>query len=162
MKRYVFIDANSVVLPNHLFSKSAPTGGIEAADSVDVGDIWSPITQTFIKPVIAPPTLIPIVINNVTDILPGFDDGPNQYTVAELTSVMATGTLAVPDSKFRVPFKRVDDGAVRYMVATVVSGVFTLTINFKTGGKWVVNQDLVNSAYPVPVFSLAEQTFMVI
>jgi len=119
------------------------------------------VNTGFTEYVAPQPELIPIIINSVSNTLTGFEDGPNQYTVAELTDVIATGTLAVADSKFRVPFKR-DDGAIRFMVAEVVGGVFTLTMNFKTGGKWIVNQELVDSSYPAPVFGITEQTFMVI
>lgn len=106
--------------------------------------------------------LIEITINNVMNTLAGFDDGSNQYTVNEQTDITVNGTLAIPDQNFRVPFKRTDTGRIQLMPANVVSGEFTLTLNFKTGGIWVVDDEQVNSAYDTPVFSIIKQTFMVI
>jgi hypothetical protein len=108
------------------------------------------------------PDLIPIVISSVGETLPGFTDGPNQYTVAESAEVIATGTLDIPDDKFRVPFMRTDTGRIQMMVAEVINGEFTLTMCFKTGGEWVVNNQLINSSFETPIFSIKPQTFMVI
>jgi hypothetical protein len=108
------------------------------------------------------PSLIPIVISSVTGVLAGYDDGANQYTANELTDITVTGTLAIDDQLFRVPFRRVDTGRVQLMPADVINGEFTLTLNFKTGGVWVVDNEQVNSAYSQPVFSIETQTFMVI
>jgi hypothetical protein len=117
----------------------------------------------FTVPAVVAPTLIPIVFSGtVTGALTGFDDGPNQFTVNENTDLTATGTLAIPKSTFRVPFKRIDTGRIQLMVATVIDGSFTLSMNFKTGGEWVVNEDLVNLNMPTPTFSITEQKFSVI
>lgn len=106
--------------------------------------------------------LIPVVIEQVTGQLSGFDDAPRHFTVSENTDVIATGTLAIPDQKFRVPFIRQDTGRIQLMVAEVVDGQFTLTMNFKTGGIWVVNSELLNSNLPAETFSIEEHTFAVI
>lgn len=108
------------------------------------------------------PNLIPVIIGDVTNQLAGFENAERQYTVAELSESLATGQLAIPDQKFRVPFLRVDTGRVQIMPAEVKAGQFSITLNFKTSGKWVVNQELLNSELPTPVFSIEEHTFWVI
>jgi len=109
----------------------------------------------------APAALIPIIIDAVTGDVPGFENEPNQYTVEEGTNVVATGTLAIPDRVFRVPFRRTDTGRINFMKAEVAAGQFTLTMNFKTGGLWVVNDELINMGFDKPLFTVEPHTFAV-
>ncbi|TMP73542.1 hypothetical protein [Pseudoalteromonas sp. S1608] len=114
-----------------------------------------------IAPVEAP--LIPVIIDNVAGQLEGYVNVENEYTVPQSSdAVIATGQLAIPDRKFKVPFKRVDTGRVQLMPAEVVSGVFTLPLKFETNGVWIVNQELINSDYEQDVFALTERRFSVI
>ena len=116
--------------------------------------------ETYEMPALQQP--IDIVIENVTGALEGFTDEGNQYTVPEGVDIVATGTLLVPDQKFRVPFQRVDTGRVQPMVAEVVEGEFKLVMNFKTAGEWVVNNALVNSKFPSELFNIEDHVFYVI
>lgn len=114
-----------------------------------------------IAPVETP--LIPVIIDNVAGQLEGYVNVENEYTVPQSSdAVIATGQLAIPDRKFKVPFKRVDTGRVQLMPAEVVSGVFTLPLKFETNGVWIVNQELINSDYEQDVFALTERRFSVI
>lgn len=107
--------------------------------------------------------LIPVIIDNVAGQLEGYVNVENEYTVPQSSdAVIATGQLAIPDRKFKVPFKRVDTGRVQLMPAEVVSGVFTLPLKFETNGVWIVNQALINSDYEQDVFALTERRFSVI
>ena len=87
---------------------------------------------------------------------------PNSYTVAENTNCLAKGRLNIPEQKFRVPFQRLDIGRIQIMPADVTNDEFTINLNFKTGGKWVVNSELLNSELPQPLFEIEQQTFFVI
>jgi len=109
--------------------------------------------------------LIPIIIDAVSNTLPDFDDSDNQYTVVENSESIATGSglLAFAGQKFRVPFVRTDTNRKAFMVAQVAAdGAFSITLNFKTGGEWVVDEALVNSELPTPVFSMPEYRFKVV
>lgn len=138
---------------------------VSILDSVDVevGNIYD--NGVFSKPVIEeeiPTNIMPIVIGTVTNTLPDFDENDNQYTVTENTNCLAIGTLAIPNQKFRVPFRRLDTGRIQLMVAEVLDGKFTLSMTFKTGGIWVVNNELINAELAEPMFSIAEHRFAVI
>ncbi|WKD23627.1 hypothetical protein NDQ71_00500 [Pseudoalteromonas sp. KG3] len=114
-----------------------------------------------IAPVETP--LIPVIIDNVAGQLEGYVNVENEYTVPQASdAVIATGQLAIPDRKFKVPFKRIDTGRVQLMPAEVVSGAFTLPLKFETNGVWIVNQELINSDYEQDVFALTERRFSVI
>ncbi|WP_409423268.1 MULTISPECIES: hypothetical protein [unclassified Pseudoalteromonas] len=107
--------------------------------------------------------LIPVVIDNVAGQLDDYVNIENEYTVPQSSdAVIATGQLAIPDRKFKVPFKRVDTGRVQLMPAEVVGGVFTLPLKFETNGVWIVNQALINSDYEQDIFALTERRFSVI
>ena len=106
--------------------------------------------------------LIKVILTQVSGTLTGFADRDNQFTVNESTDIIASGTLAIADQKFRVPFKRLDTGRIQLMVAEVVDGQFTLSMNFKTGGIWVVNNELINAELTAPMFSIEEYQFAVI
>jgi len=106
--------------------------------------------------------LISINIDNVSNTLPDFDDSDREYTVKENTDCLATGSLGIKNQNFRVPFIRTDTGRKAYMIASITSGAFTITLNFKTGGEWLVNTELLNSELPAPMFAIAEHKFKVV
>ena len=107
--------------------------------------------------------LIPVIIDSVAGQLEGYVNNENEYTVPQSSdAVIATGKLAIPDRKFKVPFKRVDTGRVQLMPAEVVNGVFTLPLKFETNGVWIVNQALINTDYEQDIFELTERKFSVI
>lgn len=127
--------------------------------------------STYSIPVTAP--VININIASVAPQLTGFDNKPNEYTVSEFTDITATGSglaalVAMGLTKFRVPFVRTDTMRNAYMVSTIApDGTFTMNINFKTGGKWVVNTELLNSELTAQEleqfsFSIDEHVFKVI
>lgn len=106
--------------------------------------------------------LIEILVEDVKPTLTGFDDRDNDHTVNVNTNVVVSGKINIPDTTFRVPFKRVDTGRVQLMVAEVINGCFTMTVNFATSGKWVVNSELVNSELHSPTFQLSDHIFYVV
>ncbi len=107
--------------------------------------------------------LIPVIIDNVAGLLDGYVNVENEYTVPQASdAVVATGSLAIPDRKFKVPFKRIDTGRVQLMPAEVVGGAFTLSLKFETNGVWIVNQELINSDYEQDIFAIDERRFSVI
>lgn len=106
--------------------------------------------------------LIDVVVDDVSNLVEGFDDTDRKFTVTENSNSLATGSLAIVDTQFRVPFMRVDTGRTQLMPAIVKDGKFTITLNFKTSGKWVVNQALLNSELQQEAFSIEEYTFFVI
>jgi len=107
--------------------------------------------------------LIPVIIDKVAGQLDDYVNVENEYTVPQSSdAVIASGQLAIPDRKFKVPFKRVDTGRVQLMPAEVVGGVFTLPLKFETNGVWIVNQELINSDYEQDIFELSERRFSVI
>ncbi len=114
-----------------------------------------------------------ITISAVTNILTDFDDSDNQYTVIENSNSIASGggLISLYDmglTKFRVPFVRTDTGRKSYMVADIAQdGSFSITLNFKTGGEWIVNTELLNSELSEAElslfsFSIAEHKFKVV
>lgn len=111
--------------------------------------------------------LLNIVIDNITNTLSDFDDSDNEFTIKENTDCIATGKLSIPKQNFRVPFVRLSPEGLpdtkRYMVASVDElGNFTITLNFKTGGLWIVNTELLNSELPNSTFSIVEHKFRVV
>lgn len=107
--------------------------------------------------------LIPVIIDNVAGQLEGYVNNENEYTVPQSSdAVIATGQLAIPDRKFKVPFLRVDTGREQLMPAEVKGGLFTLPLKFETNGTWIVNQELINKEYEQDLFSLEQRVFSVI
>lgn len=106
---------------------------------------------------------IPVVIDNVSGQIDGYINNENEFTIPQQSDqVSATGDLAVPDRKFKVPFMRTDTGRVQLMPADVTNGQFTIPLKFETNGIWVINEKLINSEFPEPVFSISEYRFSVI
>lgn len=129
--------------------------------SLSIGDTYKQVAAEMGET--PPRQLVPVVIDSVSGQLDGYINNDNEYTVPQQSAnVVATGKLAVPDRKFKVPFKRVDTGRVQLMPAEIVDGKFTIPLKFETNGIWVINQTLINSEYPEPLFSMAEYKFSVI
>ncbi len=130
----------------------------------------------FAKPITLESKAVPvinIVVDAVSGTLSGFTNKAGEYTVEELTAYTATGNglkdiYGMGLSKFRVPFVRQDTGTKRYMVATINNdGTFELKLNFKTGGEWKVDSELLNSELTDEekskfTFEVNTQTFKVI
>ena len=127
-------------LPKLSFTDIAPPDcSIDKIQKFENGD-WLVVNK---------PKVITIKIDSVTNKLDDFDDSDNEYTLVENSNSVATGALPLPNKKFRVPFVRLDVNGLpdkkSYMVAVIENGVFTITLNFKTGGEWIVNTELLNS-----------------
>lgn len=151
-----FIYEKGKALPKNQGTELMPPVGTQNQVACFLGGEWQLINKPETE------TLIAIVIDNVTNSLPDFDDSDNQYTLRENTDCLATGSLDIPDQNFRVPVVRTDTNRKVYMLASVKDGAFTLTLNFKTGGEWLVNSDLINSELATPLFSIAEYKFKVV
>lgn len=106
--------------------------------------------------------LITVSIDDVTNRLEGYRESENQYHISENQVSLATGEVEFVDQKFTVPFLRVDTNRTQYMPATIKDGKFSIELNFKTAGKWIVNTRLLNSELSKPLFKIDEQTFFVI
>jgi len=104
--------------------------------------------------------VIAIAIDSVSNKLDGFDTKKNNYTVVESSNSVASGAglstlFDMGLKKFRVPFVRTDTQRKAYMIADILAdGTFSITMNFKTGGEWVVNSDLLNSELTTEELSL--------
>ncbi|NOU49505.1 hypothetical protein HG263_02945 [Pseudoalteromonas sp. JBTF-M23] len=104
-----------------------------------------------------------VVIDNVSGQLDGYVNHDNEFTVPQQSNdVIATGQLAIPDRKFKVPFKRIDTGRIQLMPAQVVNGQLTMPLKFETNGIWIVNQELFNTDFPDMPFEMGEYRFSVI
>ena len=168
-KFYAKINEQNEVVGIRACSKAVASNdliSIERGNADLLGQVYNPANQQFLPKVnnseVPAESLIDIQIDNITNTLADFDDSDNEYTVHEKVDCIATGQLAIPDQKFRGPFLRVDTGRTQIMLAEVINGAFTITINFKTSGKWVVNKTLLNSELQQPVFDIQEHTFFVI
>ena len=105
---------------------------------------------------IAPvPQLIPIVITDVQGDEDGFDNSHNEYTVKLGHELVISGTLDVPDQKFRVPCTMHDTGRTVAAVADVVGGQMTITATLPELGYWETTAEMLNASLPEPAFSLA-------
>ncbi|PAJ71797.1 hypothetical protein CJF42_24770 [Pseudoalteromonas sp. NBT06-2] len=116
-------------------------------------------------PVYTPSTehLLEIKIDDIANTLSDFSDSDNNYTLLENTNYVVRGTLDIPKNTFTVPFLRTDTSRKCYMIATIDdNNNFEIALNFKTGGEWIVNTELLNSELPEPMFRIAEHTFKVV
>lgn len=75
----------------------------------------------------------------------------SEITLNTNAAIQITGTLALPDDQFRMPLLREDTGRVVYLLATVVGGNLTIDGKFAASGKYMVNEDLINSGLPETV-----------
>ncbi|WP_440055487.1 hypothetical protein ACSLBF_04925 [Pseudoalteromonas sp. T1lg65] len=108
-------------------------------------------------------TLKRVVIDNVSGQFDGYVNHENEFTVPQQSNeVIAMGQLAIPDRRFKVPFRRTDTGRIQLMPAQVQNGQFSIPLKFETNGVWIVNQELFNSDFSEDLFSLDEYRFSVI
>ena len=151
-----FKSKQSVVIDDALYLFTDYTGSKALVSDYNVDDYLASIAPVETQ-------LIPVIIDNVAGQLEGYVNNENEYTVPQSSdAVIATGQLAMPDRKFKVPFLRVDTGREQLMPAEVKGGVFTLPLKFETNGTWIVNQKLINKEYEQDLFSLEQRVFSVI
>ncbi|CAH9055005.1 hypothetical protein PSECIP111951_01153 [Pseudoalteromonas holothuriae] len=106
---------------------------------------------------------IDVTIDKIEGTISGYENTDNEFTVPQQSNdVVATGQLAIPDRKFKVPFKRIDTGRIQLMPAQVVDGQFSMPLKFETNGIWVVNQELFNTDFSEAAFTLNEYRFSVL
>lgn len=110
-----------------------------------------PLGATLGEPEVAAPLMI-----NVTTV-----DGDIQHssdfthiTCYELTNIVVSGTLAVPDRTFSMPIRR-DDGRLILFPVTVVNGAFDAVLNFPTSGQYSYSDVEANIDLPANTFSVA-------
>ncbi|MCF6435222.1 hypothetical protein [Pseudoalteromonas sp. MMG022] len=104
-----------------------------------------------------------LTIDNVTEQIEGYRDAVNEFTVPQQSNqVVATGKLAMPDCKLKIPFKRIDTGRIQLMPAQVVDGVLSMVLKFETNGIWVITQALFEGDMQSPVFETHHYRFSVL
>lgn len=99
--------------------------------------------------------LTPIVITDVQGDEGDFDNSYGEYTVRLGRELVISGTLDVPDQKFRVPCTMHDTGRTVAAVADVVGGQMTVTVTLPELGYWETTAEMLNASLPEPAFSLA-------
>lgn len=99
--------------------------------------------------------LTPIVITDVQGDEGDFDNSYGEYTVKLGRELVISGTLDVPDQKFRVPCTMHDTGRTVAAVADVVGGQMTVTVTLPELGYWETTAEMLNASLPEPAFSLA-------
>lgn len=99
------------------------------------------------------PMLMKIIINKVVGAAKTSSDY-TRITCLELTDIVVTGTVAVPDQTFSMPLKR-DDGRLTLFPAQVVNGQFEVVLNFPTSGQFVYTNAEANHDLPEPMFKVA-------
>ncbi|MFH4741978.1 hypothetical protein [Vibrio diabolicus] len=99
------------------------------------------------------PMLMEISITKVTSAVKTSSDY-TRITCLELTDLVVTGTVAVPDQIFSMPLKR-DDGRLTLFPAQVVNGQFEVVLNFPTSGQFVYTNEQANHDLPEPMFKVA-------
>ncbi|MEW4342864.1 hypothetical protein AB1J03_16060 [Vibrio diabolicus] len=99
------------------------------------------------------PVLMEISITKVTGAVKTSSDY-TRITCLELTDIVVTGTVAVPDQTFSMPLKR-DDGRLTLFPAQVVNGQFEVVLNFPTSGQFVYTNEQANHDLPELMFKVA-------
>jgi len=82
-------------------------------------------------------------------------------TCKELTNITVTGTLAISDQTFSLPIRR-DDGRLFLFEAAVVSGEFSVVINFPTSGQFTYSDEEANIDLPFKMFTVSTMKFDVL
>ena len=98
------------------------------------------------------PTPAEIVITGITGDVRHSSDF-TRITCNELSNVIVTGTVNIPDKSFAMPLRR-DDGRLILFPVSVVSGEFTATLNFPVSGQFVYDDELTNLDLPTKVFTV--------
>jgi hypothetical protein len=100
----------------------------------------------------ARPAPIPIVVTRVDNALLHSSD-LSRITCYEMTDLVVTCELAVPDRMFALPLRR-DDGRLVLFPAHVVDGVCTVALNFPTSGQYHYTSDEANIDLPPGTFAV--------
>ena len=144
----VFEDFNGELVDGDVYR--IPVGG-KLVNGVLTGNGWE--QKTFITEAAA----IPITITGITGALQ-VDSGFTRATALENTNVTIAGTLAIPDQSFNVPIRR-NDGRLFIFGADVVSGAFTIVLNFPTCGAFVYSDSECNKDLPPNTFTIQTINF---
>ena len=105
-------------------------------------------------------TLMPIVITGINGAVKQ-DTALTRVTCYEETNIIVTGTLTIPDERFSLPVKR-EDGRIYLFLAEVISGAFTVVLNFPVSGTFTYSNAEANKNFPEPIFSVETLTFDVL
>jgi hypothetical protein len=112
--------------------------------------------QAYSEPII----LTPIIITGITG-AESKNTALTHVTCYELTTITVTGTLAIPDRVFAMPVRR-EDGRTIMFLAEVISGSFTVQLNFSTSGVWSYSDTEANKDLPEPLFTVDKMKFDVL
>ena len=107
-----------------------------------------------------PTSLIPIIITSITG-AELQNSALTHVTCFELTTITIAGTLTIPDRVFSMPVKR-EDGRVFLFLAEVISGQFSVKINFPTSGTFHYSDAEANKDMPEPIFTVDTVKFDVL
>jgi hypothetical protein len=102
---------------------------------------------------VEPPVPIRIAIISVIGALMTNSDFTH-VTCNELTNIVVTGRVAVPDRTFAMPIRR-DDGRLMLFPVNVVNGEFEAVLNFPTSGQYSYSDIEANIDLPPNTFSVA-------
>lgn len=103
---------------------------------------------------------IEILINDISGVLK-HNAGFTRATVYELVTFNVSGTLEIPDQTFSLPIRR-NDGRLFIFLANVISGAFSVDINFPTSGSFVYSVDECNIDLPYKMFNVETMRFDVL
>lgn len=144
----LFEDFNGELVDGDVYR--IPVGG-KVVNGVLTGNGWEQKTFTTETPA------IPITITGITGAL---QTGSNftRATAFENTNITISGTVAIPDQTFNVPIKR-NDGRLFIFGASVISGVFTIVLNFPTCGAFVYSDVECNKDLPPNTFTVQSINF---
>lgn len=99
------------------------------------------------------PSPLEITLTSVTGDVQHSSDFTH-ITCLELTNIVITGTVAVPDRTFSMPIRR-DDGRLILFNVPVVNGEFEVVLNFPTSGQYSYSDVEANIDLPANTFSVA-------
>ena len=127
-------------------------------DDLSVGELYRvPVgeggwqQQKYVAP---NPASIQIIVTGITGDVSHSTDFTRSI-MYENTNVVIAGTLAIPDQTFSLPVRR-NDGRLFIFLAQVVSGAFSVTVNFATCGAFVYSDDECNIDLPYKMFTVNE------
>ena len=99
--------------------------------------------------------IIPIAITDFADGM-NVDSTYQNAIVKELVPFTITADVPLPvDDTFVMPITRIDTGRTVFILATIASGVMTMTANLPTAGEWVCGEAQVNSKLEFSAFKFS-------